>query len=114
MEITDPLKNGVLGQLIAKRSAFMRSSGVDQATTAAETASTFEAQWKQLELRLKLVPGKEVLKRMRDVARDRYGVTLSDQRILSAFRKSDIPADLLTLLTGLDDFRRQTTSGTAA
>jgi len=55
-----------------------------------------------------------VLKRIREVAQDRYGVTLSNQRILSAFRKNDIPADLMALLTALDDFRRQTTSGTAA
>jgi putative AbiEii toxin of type IV toxin-antitoxin system len=90
-EITDPLKNDVLGQLIAKRWAYMRSSGVDQAIMAAETASNFESQWKKLELRLKLVPGKDVLKRIREVVQDRYGVTLSNQRILSAFRKNDIP-----------------------
>lgn len=106
VEITEPMKNDILGQLISKRWAFSRNTGVDQAAVAGETASRFEKRWNQLESRLSIVSGKEVLKRLREAIQNRYGVTLSNQRVLGSMRRSEISEDLMRLLTALDEFRR--------
>jgi energy-coupling factor transporter ATP-binding protein EcfA2 len=104
-EISRPMKNEILGQLVAKRWAFLRSTGVDQASITAEVIERFDCQWPPLEARLSIVPGKEVLKRLRERVREQYGITLTTQRIVTAFRKDEIAEDLKTLLDKLEVFR---------
>lgn len=103
--ITDALKAEVLSQLVAKRCAYFRSSGLDQATIGAEVIRWFDQQWQDLDDRLRIVPGKEVLRQLRQYVKEKYSVTLTDQRLVSAFRRKDIPVDLLDLLAKLEQFR---------
>jgi len=105
-EITTSLKSDVGGQLIARRSAYSRGSGIDSATAASQAMQEFDTKWKQLESRLAIVPGKEVLKRLRERLQEQYGLTLTTQRIVTAFRKSELPAGLMTLLQKLEEFRK--------
>lgn len=106
-DITRPIRTEIAGQFVAKRCAFFRSSGADQATIAAKAVERFDRQWKRLETRLLIVPGKEVLKRLRERVQEEYGITLTTQRIITAFRKEEIPADLKGLLDRLESFRKQ-------
>lgn len=105
LEITDGLKQRVLGQFIAKRTRFRKSAPQDDATVATETIAWVDARWPLLEERLKLVPGKEVLSALRERVQGVCGATLGDQRILDALRKGDIAHDLVQLLHKLDKFR---------
>jgi len=51
------------------------------------------------------VPGKDVLNAFREVIQSKYGITLTDYRIIDEFKSEEVPADLLDLLTSLDDYR---------
>jgi AAA domain, putative AbiEii toxin, Type IV TA system/AAA ATPase domain len=104
-DITDVLKAEVLSQFVAKRCAYFRGSGLDQATISAEAIRRFDHQWQDLDSRLLIVPGKEILRQLRQSIKEQYGVTLTDHRLVSAFRRKDIPADMLDLLAKLEQLR---------
>ncbi len=103
--ITDALKAEVLSQFVAKRCAYFRGSGLDQATISAEAIRWFDQQWQDLDRRLLIVPGKDVLRQLRQCVKEQYSVTLTDHRLVSAFRRKDIPTDLLDLLAKLEQLR---------
>jgi hypothetical protein len=104
--ITKDMETDVASQVVAKRCNFLRSSGKDQATITQETLKSFRKQWNRLEDRLSVVPGKEVLSRLRETLQTHYAVNLTDSRILAAFRREDIPSDLKVLLQSLEEFRK--------
>jgi predicted ATPase len=104
-DITDALKAEVLSQFVAKCCAHFRGSGLDQATISAEAIRWFDQRWQDLDSRLLIVPGKETLRQLRQCVKEQYSVTLTDHRLVSAFRRKDIPADLLDLLTKLEQLR---------
>ncbi|HUB95313.1 MAG TPA: AAA family ATPase [Stellaceae bacterium] len=104
-KITRPMKNDVLSQLMARRDEFPLPKGQDRSGLYRETFAPFERRWLDLETRLALVPGKEVLRQFRQQVQEVYGVTLTDARIVESINRSDVPADLSTLLDELETFR---------
>lgn len=103
--ITSPLKDYVQSQLIARRTNFLRSTGRDAADLTRETLILFSERWDNLDTRLEIVPGKEVIRLFRDKVRETLGISLSDARIVDAIHRDEIPADLQQLLVSLDEFR---------
>lgn len=104
-EITQPLKGDVIAQLMARRHEFAKPKGIDFSSIYKDEMSRFEIRWANIESRLTLVPGKEVLRQFRQRVQDAYGVTLTDARIVESLRKEDIPSDMRELLVKLDAFR---------
>jgi predicted ATP-dependent endonuclease of OLD family len=105
VKITDPMHDEVLSQITTKRGSHMKSTGRDLAEIYRETFSHFEDMWKDLERRLTIVPGKEVLSKLRNLIQSDYGVSLTDARIIDAMHRDEIPFDLQILLSKLDEFR---------
>jgi len=105
-EITDPLKDSIQSQVLARRWEHLRTGGRDLADVNRETMTEFGAVWGDLSRRLEIIPGKEVLSRFRARIQETYGVSLSDSRIIDAMRKEDISNDLIDLLQKLETFRR--------
>ncbi len=103
--ITDKHKTAVQGQYVGKRVDFFRGKAVDPATVATRALDEFGPRWQDLQTRLELVPGKEVLAELRQSISERYSVSLSDNRIVSAYRKDEIPPDLVGFLNALERFR---------
>jgi hypothetical protein len=54
---------------------------------------------------MKIVHGKDTLAAVRRYVQDRFGVSLTDHRIISAFKPEEVPADLVVLLRSLDEYR---------
>lgn len=54
---------------------------------------------------MEIVPGKDVLKKLRDEIQSKYGISITDFRIIDEFRHSDIPTDLCGLIKRLDEYR---------
>jgi energy-coupling factor transporter ATP-binding protein EcfA2 len=104
-EASADLKSKTSSQYAAKRTQFLRSSGRDAATVIQETSERIDGLWDILEERMKIVSGKEVLKRLRDIVRQRYKIGLTDARLVDAHKRDDIAADLQELVVGLDAFR---------
>jgi hypothetical protein len=104
-EITDELRVDVQAQYIAKRRHWLKGTKTDDATLVAETTRSFESRWTDLAERLKIVPGKTVLRRLRLRLQDSHSASLSSARIVACFKAGEIPADLRDLLARLEKFR---------
>lgn len=103
--VTDAMRSEIQGQYIAKRAVFLAGSRIDPATTTAETIRWFDDRWNVLEERLKIVPGTQVLHRLRDHIQSQWQVNLTDIRIVDAFRSEEVAPDLAELVRKLDAFR---------
>ncbi|MDR7224366.1 AAA family ATPase [Aminobacter aminovorans] len=104
-EITDPMKSDVLSQLMARRNEFLRKKGEDESTIYKVMLGSFETRWANIDTRMAMVPGKEVLRQFRQRIQDTHGVTLTDARIVDAMNRDEIPSEMATLLRDLDQFR---------
>jgi predicted ATPase len=104
-DITSKMQVETQSQYISKHMEFFRGTKEDAANHAKEGLGRFERQWRTLDSRLQIVPGKEVLSKFRERIKCDYGVTLTDQRIVRAFKRQEIPSDLRTLLELLNKFR---------
>lgn len=105
-EITEPFKDEIQSQIMARRWEYLRSSRRDLADINRETMTWFAQRWKDLTLRLTIVPGKEVLAAFRGHVQTLLGVSLTDARIIDGMHKDDVPHDMRELLMALDEFRK--------
>ena len=103
--VTNSLRTDCSGQHISKYCEFHRHSGRDQATLTSEAIDLFERKWSVIETRMEIVPGKAVLRAVRDQLQRECGITLTDIRIIDAYRPEDVPGDLSELISNLDRYR---------
>jgi energy-coupling factor transporter ATP-binding protein EcfA2 len=104
-EITEPLKEDILSQLMARRHDYLGRRGQDKSQLYKGVLTSFEQRWTCIEARMTLVPGKDVLRTLRDRVQRSFDVTLTDARITEAMNQSEIPADMRDLLAALERFR---------
>jgi hypothetical protein len=105
-KITDPMRDLVLSQIMARRWDHLKSAGRDLADINRDTIAWFDLRWNNLADRLAVVPGKEVLRSLRSHLQENLGVSLTDTRIIESMRRDEIPDDLRELLQALDGFRQ--------
>ena len=103
--ITDEYKSDIAAQIIGKRLDFVKSAGKDSSTVTREVLDYIENMWTDLETRLVLVPGKKVLRKLRENLQTCYSINLTEIRIIDEFRPDEIPQDLTQLLRNLNEFR---------
>jgi hypothetical protein len=84
----------------------LRSTGLDAATVTSTTLDWFDKKWMNLDSRMEIVPGKQVLAQFRQYSQEKYSLSLTDYRIISSFSANEIPADLSQLLRDLEDYRK--------
>ena len=99
------LKSRTISQYAARRSEYLRHCGTDSATIIQQTTEVVEGHWIGMETRMKIVSGKEVLKRLRESVRQQYKVNLTDFRLVDSYRRDEVPQDLVELVQRLDTFR---------
>jgi energy-coupling factor transporter ATP-binding protein EcfA2 len=104
-EITDIIKSDVLINRMAGRQKYMQPKGHDTAQTNKEVMKQFEMLWAELETRMEIVPGKQVLGLLRQRVQEKYGITLTDARIVESINRDEIPGDMKELLAELEKFR---------
>lgn len=109
LEITDKERIDAQSQYLAKKLAFHKGSHIDQSTLSKEVMQHFEECWRTLPTRLEIVPGKTVLRSLREVIQTEVGVSLTDVQIIDEFTQPEVPVDLRSLLARLDTFRRGST-----
>ena len=105
ISITDPMRDDVMSQLVAKRSEKLKNTGRDTAHIMKETMADFNQKWYELSTRLTIAPGKEVLRALRAYLQEHLGVSLTDARIIDAIHRDEIPEDMIDLLHAVDAFR---------
>jgi len=105
-KISDGFRDDVQSQLIGRRTTYLRQSGMDNAQITRETIKSFSPKWEDMESRMEIVPGKEVLTKFRDEIQRTHGLSITDARIVEAMHKDEIPDDLISLLEKLDLYRK--------
>ncbi|NJN57294.1 MAG: hypothetical protein HC879_07205 [Leptolyngbyaceae cyanobacterium SL_5_9] len=103
--ITEQEKTNIQAQYIARRSDFLKKTGKDAATITTETIHWFDRKWKELDGRMEIVPGKQILRMLRDEVQKLYCVNLTDIRIIDEFICKEVPDDLAILIKNLEAFR---------
>jgi Zn/Cd-binding protein ZinT len=105
--ITDDLKHTVQAQTIAKRTFYFKNKGTkkNESTLAMEAIKIVDQKWGNLDTRLDIVPGKNVLSTLRTELQMKYKINLTDHKIINEFRKNEIPPDLMALITDLENYR---------
>jgi energy-coupling factor transporter ATP-binding protein EcfA2 len=106
LEVTDKERIDAQSQYLAKKLAFHKGSHIDHSTLSKHVMQHFENCWKTLPTRLQIVPGKTVLRALREAIQTDVGVNLTDVQIIDEFAPSEVPGDLQSLLGRLEHFRR--------
>jgi predicted ATPase len=108
-KITEKYRVDVLSQRTSREVEYYksRSSAIDGSTLNSNAIKNFELRWSTLDGRLIIVPGKLVIQKLRDEISEKYGVSLTNARIIGNIREDEIPSDLKKLINKLDTFRLQ-------
>jgi Predicted ATP-dependent endonuclease of the OLD family len=104
-KITSDYKIDIQSQYISKRLSYSKGSSMDTSTLSKQVIQELEEVWRDLNQRIKIVPGKETLRRLREIIQNKYGVNLTDVQIIDEFNENEIPRDLKKLIFALEDFR---------
>lgn len=108
-EISDLFKHKIQAQLQSHRLKFEKSLNpkTDESTIIEAILKEFDLKWKELSEKLKIVPGKEFLSTLNSKLQEKYKVTITPANIISATQKNEIPAEIVTLISKIDEFRRR-------
>jgi hypothetical protein len=74
-DITRPMKEEILAQLMARRHDYLGHTGEDKSRLYKHVLGPFDSRWTNLDARISVVPGKEVLRLFRQRVQDLCGVT---------------------------------------
>ena len=108
LSITDAMKNDVLAQFLKRQHPFARSQkrGLDDATITSQLLVAFDNLWKDLNTRLNIVPGCEVLSRLNAYLQETCGVTITSNLIIGCMFDAEIPDEVRLIVSRLDDFAK--------
>ena len=102
--VTEEFRPLVEALYITGRRGRLRGKVADAAVR--RLSKEFATRWDDLDVRLGLVPGKEVFSRFLEYCQEDYGFSLSKTAVLGAFSRKDVPFEIAQLLRELDAFRR--------
>lgn len=105
-EITDKLKVDIQSQYIAKYIEYNKGRKEDTSTISKKILNEFENIWSDINSRMTIVPGKIVLKQLREAIQNDYQVNMTDVQIIDEFKRDEISDDLVDLILKIEEFRK--------
>lgn len=113
--LTDQIKSRVMAQFLATRKSHQRgiSPKLDDTTLTEQALNDFDASWRSLPARLKMVPGKEVLSALNAELQQAHSISLTANQIIDAFEPDEVPEEMKTIILGLEVFRKNQAEDTA-
>ena len=111
LSITDSIKHDVQAQFLKRQHPFAKSlnRALDDATITSQLLATFDSRWKDLNARLEMVPGREVLARVNSHLQKTYGVTITANLIIECMTETEIPEEIKAMISRLNEFARGAT-----
>lgn len=99
-------KTYVTSQYLAFSRRFHRaaSPATDEASANEAALSEFESRWRDKDVRLAMVPGKDALSRVNEHLQKQYGVTVTPTAIIDAMKNDEVPREIEGLVVSLDAF----------
>lgn len=104
-EITESERIDAQSQYVAKKLEYHKHSAKDVSTLSKQAIREFEKKWADIRARMSIVPGKSVLRVLRDAVQRDLGINLTDIQIIDEYRETEIPSDLTELIARLEAFR---------
>ena len=113
LSITDAIKHDVQAQFLKRQQPFTKSlnRSLDDATITSQLLAAFDSTWKNLNTRLDIVPGREVLSRLNAHLQKTCGVTITSNLIIECMSEAEIPDEMKMVVSKLNDFAKGTTKG---
>jgi hypothetical protein len=107
------MKHDVQAQFLKRRHPFAKAHdrGSDDATITSRLLAVFDEKWKDLNTRLDLVPGKDVLSRLNAHLQKNCGVTITPTLIIDAMTELDIVDEMKAVLQSLNSFSKGVVKG---
>ncbi len=107
-EITGAMKSSVLSQTISNRMRyFANRTARDPATVASEAITRLDNDWIDLERRVAVVPGKQLLSSLNTMIQQNLGISISAAQIISKLKPDMISDDLRDTLCDINEFAKQ-------
>lgn len=103
--IINEMRDDTSDAITAKYQDWFARAGADRQTQVREARRRFNERWQTLEGRLLMVPGKEVLRRLRERVARAHRLTLTDTRIIDAMHLDEIAPTLTALIGRIEAFR---------
>ena len=102
--VTERLRSGTESQCLAKYVDYGAKArpGVDHATLSREALEHFRSRWENLDTRLDLVSGKEVLRELNVSLQDHGHKAVTIPQLASQMTADDVPPEMTMLLRQLD------------
>ena len=109
LNLTEPFRHRVQARYLARRRSFEKVKGpaLDDSTVEEQLLREFEDAWGDLESRLLLVPGKEVLANLNTYLQSHFGISITSSLVVDCCPIELVPAEMKSLLKALDDFRQE-------
>ena len=116
MQIADGFKNQVQARIVSARQQFERDSRTTlNPVTISETAmNEFDQKWSTVELRMKIVPGKEVFSALNAYLQTKYKISLNPIFVVESFQREEISPEVSDLLHKLEAIRKEDVPDQAA
>lgn len=111
LEICEKYKFIVQSQFMAKRLSFIRNNNKtkdDDATINLKSMTIFNEKWEDINKRMLIVPGKDVIKEFRSYLQNTYGINVTDTKIIDQIDRSEIPENLVALIKKIEIFQDTT------
>jgi hypothetical protein len=102
--LTNDLKSQVYSQLSAN--LIKKGDRTDIATILDAFTKKFDASWKDLNYRLKVVPGKEFISALNTHLQKKYQITVTNAQIINHIKKEEFDPELLEVLNSLELFKK--------
>lgn len=108
VSLTEPLRHKIEAKYLARRRPFEKTKApaLDDSTIDERLMIEFDSQWKHPDIRLLLVPGKEVFGDLNTHLQQTYGITISASLVVECLKKTDIAAEMESLIEDIDKFRK--------
>jgi energy-coupling factor transporter ATP-binding protein EcfA2 len=106
LKITDTMKHDVQAQFLKRQHPFTKSlnRSLDDSTVTSQLLAAFDDKWNDLDTRLDMIPGKEVLSRLNALLQKVCGVTVSPSLIIEAMDASDVASEMKEIIDALREF----------
>jgi energy-coupling factor transporter ATP-binding protein EcfA2 len=104
--ITDKMKNPLLGQLLTRRPNVEEKLKPEshRSTMVANAIADFDNKWIDLDIRLQIVHGKEVLAAVNEYLQSTLQINITATQIIDAMLPTEIPDEMKQIVFALADF----------
>ena len=106
LRISEELKYDIQAQFLERQKPFAKTQdrSVDDTVITRRLLEAFEGRWRDLDSRLDLVPGKDILTNLNSHLQDRWGITVTASAIIGSMKEGEVPSEMRTMIDAIHNF----------